>query len=58
MKETHPQNKKASYFWEKIFGNIISDNGLIYKIKEIAHTTKHEKNNQLKFGRISEQTFL
>ena len=54
MRETYPQNKKTSYFWEKILGNIISDNGLIYKIKEIAHTTKHEKNNQLKFGRISE----
>ena len=54
MKETYQQNKKVSYFWEKIFGNIISDKGLIYNNKEIAHTTKHEKNNQLKFGRISE----
>ena len=31
MRETYPQNKKTSYFWEKILGNIISDNGLIYK---------------------------
>ena len=49
---------KASYFWEKIFGNIISDKGLIYKNKEIAQTTKYEKNNQIKLGRISELTFL
>jgi len=43
MKETYQQNKKASYFWEKIFGSIISDKGLIHKNKEIAHATKQEK---------------
>ena len=45
----HQQNKKASYIWENIFVNDISDKGLTSKIhKELIHLNTQKANNPIK----------
>ena len=60
VKETISKVKRQPSGWEKIIAIETTDKGLIFKIKQAAHTTQYQNNKQhnQKVGRRPKQTFL
>ena len=59
-KEIISKVKRQASEWETIITNETTDKGLIFKIKQAAHTTQYQNNKQhnQKVGRRPKQTFL